>query len=131
MQGKDEGDRNVKGDFLKRRSGLGVMLALTWLMAGSAKAEEGNHGVLFVHGALTEGLAGWIWPRHTRTLGWGSDDGQPGQRRGSHSAGRFPASSERLPARGGGNAGSTPGQPGLGCLPAGCDGEFQCACGCG
>ncbi|QUY46655.1 type 1 fimbrial protein [Serratia plymuthica] len=55
MQRKDKGDRNVKGGFLKRRRSMGAMLALTLLMAGSAKAEEGNHGVLFVHGALTEG----------------------------------------------------------------------------
>ncbi|TXE74267.1 type 1 fimbrial protein [Serratia nevei] len=55
MQRMGKGKRNLKGGFLKQQRGMGAILALTLLMAGLAKAEEGNHGVLFVHGALTEG----------------------------------------------------------------------------
>ncbi|HFF8947722.1 fimbrial protein [Serratia marcescens] len=55
MQKMDNGYSNLKGRSLARQAGMVAMLALVLLADNSAKAEDGNHGVLFVHGALTEG----------------------------------------------------------------------------
>ncbi|MEX5714583.1 hypothetical protein IC615_06225 [Serratia ureilytica] len=55
MQKMDNGYSNLKGRSLACQAGMVSMLLLVLLAANSAKAEDGNHGVLFVHGALTEG----------------------------------------------------------------------------
>jgi type 1 fimbria pilin len=55
MQRMGKGYSNLRDGFLTRQVGIGTLLAVALLTAGYAEADEGNHGVLFVHGALTEG----------------------------------------------------------------------------
>ncbi|MBH2695595.1 MULTISPECIES: fimbrial protein [Serratia] len=55
MQRMGRGYSDLRGGFLTRQAGIGTLLAVALLATSFAEADEGNHGVLFVHGALTEG----------------------------------------------------------------------------
>ncbi len=55
MQRIDNGCNSQGRDALTRRAGQTALLALVLLTSQGSRAEPGNHGMLFVHGALTEG----------------------------------------------------------------------------
>ena len=55
MQRIDNGCNSQRRGALTRRAGQAALLVLVLLTSQGSRAEPGNHGMLFVHGALTEG----------------------------------------------------------------------------